>query len=196
MRLPLIGRLLICVIAPVFGAGLVRADIIYDVDDTGFGIDGGTATGSIETNGTIGTLDSGDFVTWNLLLSDGIGDSFTINPGNSSITMTGTATTATANLLQFNFDTPPSNAGDLGYFEILDTTAGWGLQYAVPPNTPLAIIDNPDDAFTAGLLSFSPQPVTIGATPIAATPEPSAFLFLASGLGIMATIRAARRSRR
>jgi hypothetical protein len=140
-------------------------------------------SGTIETDGTIGTLGASDFTTWSLLLSDGLGQSFTINPGNSIVTITGTATTATTNLLQFNFDTP--NDGALGYFEIQDTTDGWGLWFAVPPGTALAGITNPDGGLDNGLISLDAQPITVGT----AAPEPSASLLLASVLGIMGAIR-------
>lgn len=183
----------VCAItAFVFGASLVHAGpIVYTVSQGGLGFDDGTVSGTIETNGTIGTLDSGDIVNYDLLLNDGIGQTFTLDPGNSTVTLTGTATTATASLLQFNYDTPPStDVGDLGSFEILDSTAGWGLAFAVPPNQVLGGILNPDDAGTLGLLYFDSQPITIGT---AATPEPSTFAFML--VGLVALLWVSRRSR-
>ncbi len=154
-------RPLFCAVAMLsFGSGFAHAaPLLYSVNGGPYGINNGTITGTIETDGTIGTLSASNFVTWNLLLSDGLGHSFTLNPGNSVVTITGTATTATANSLQFNYDTP--NDGALGYFEIMDTSTGWGWQLSVPPNQPLGGLVNPNNAFDAGLLSFSPQPITI-----------------------------------
>ncbi len=190
----------ICVIAAfVFGASLIHAaPIVYTVSQSdfvtsgGLGFNDGTISGTIETDGTIGTLDSSDIISYSLLLNDGIGQTFTLNPGNSTVTLTGTATTATASLLLFNYDTPPSSdVGDLGSFEILDSTAGWGVAFAVPPNQPLGGIINPDDAGTAGLLFFNTQPITIGT---AATPEPSTLGFVLAGL--VAVVWISPRSRR
>jgi hypothetical protein len=116
----------------LFGGALRAEPIVYSVNLSGLGLNNESITGTIETDGTIGTLGANNILGWNLLLSVGSGQSFAINPGNSNVTITGTATTATANLLQFNYDTP--NDGALGYFEILDATAGWGMVFAVPPN--------------------------------------------------------------
>jgi hypothetical protein len=187
-------RILICAIAAlVFGSGFVRAAAItYDVNDGPYGINGATIMGTVETDGTIGTLTASDFLTWSLLLSDGVGDTFTLTPGDSSVTITGTATTATPSLLLFNYDTPPStDAGDLGYFEIMDATAGWGWQLAVPPGQSVGGVLQPNpDLGTIGLLSLSPQPITIGAVP-----EPSGFSLLTAGLGIIGALRYGRRWR-
>jgi hypothetical protein len=105
----------ICVIVACgFCAGLAHASpIVYTVSSSDFvpsmgtlGINGGTVSGTIETDGTIGTLASSDILSYSLLLNDGTGQTFTLVPGNSTATLTGTATTATASLLQFNYDTP------------------------------------------------------------------------------------------
>lgn len=169
----------------IAGAGVCRADAItYQVDQGPFGINGGTVVGTVETDGTNGMLAGSDFLTWDLLLSDGVGDSFTLTPGNSSVTITGTATTATSSLLQFNYDTPDDGA--LGYFEIMDATAGWGWQLAVPPGTAVGGIAQPNpDLGDIGLLSFDPQPMTIGT----AAPEPSTYGFTTIGLGFLALVR-------
>jgi hypothetical protein len=87
----------------VFGASLVHAGpIVYAVSQSNFwngglGFDDGTISGTIETDGTIGTIGSSDIISYSLLLNDGIGQMFTLDPGNSSVTITGTATTATPN---------------------------------------------------------------------------------------------------
>jgi hypothetical protein len=189
-----------CVIAAfVCGANLVHAgSILYTVSSSDFvpsghilGINGGTVSGTIETDGTTGTLGSSDLLTWSILLNDGTGQTFTLNPGNSVATLTGTATTATASLLQFNYDTG-NVAGDLGYFEILDSTDGWGLEFATASTgAGNGGIINPDSASDIGILSFDPQPITLGT----AVPEPSTFLLLwTSALGMLA-VRAHRKVR-
>jgi len=142
--------------------------------------------GTVETGGTSGTLAASNFLSWDLLLSDGVGDSFTLTPGNASVTVMGTATTATSTLLQFNYDTPDDGA--LGYFEIVDAAAGWGWQLAVPPGTAVGGILQPKpDLGDIGLLSFNAQPMTIGAVP-----EPFGFILFLAGFGVIDLVRYAR----
>lgn len=190
-------RILICAItALTFGSGLARADVItYDVNEGPWGINGATIMGSVETDGAIGTVAASDFLTWSLSLSDGVGDTFMLTPGNSIVTITGTATTATSTLLQFNYDTP--DYGALGYFEIMDATAGWGWQLAVPPGTAVGGVVQPNpDVGTIGLLSFDAQPITIGSDEESAAPEPSSFALLLFGsLGMISVVRHAKRDR-
>ena len=140
-------------IAALMVTGLAQASpIVYDVNLSDLGISEGSVTGTIETDGTIGTLGSSDILSYSLLLNNGIGDTAVVNQINSVVTISGTATTATAGLLQFNFDTPDD--GGLGYFEIVNSNNGWGLLFAVPPNQPLAIVENPYGASSAGLLAI------------------------------------------
>ena len=173
----------------MFATGLVHAGpVVYAVNSNlvvpgGIGINDGTWSGTIETDGTIGTLSASNILSWSLLLNDGIGQTFTINSGNSALTLTGTATTATSSLLQFNYDSP--DFGGLGYFEILDAADGWGLFFSGPGSPSNGGIINPDGASTVGILGLGPQPKTIGV----ATPEPSAFLLIGSALGILGLMR-------
>ena len=69
----------------VFGASLVHAaTIVYTVNESDLGLSGGIGineaiySGTIETNGTLGTLDSGDIIGYSLLLNDGAGQTFTL----------------------------------------------------------------------------------------------------------------------
>jgi hypothetical protein len=180
----------------VFGASLVHAGtIVYSVNESDLGLSGGigineaTYSVTIETNGTLGALDSGNIIGYSLLLNDGAGQTFTLDPGNSTVTLTGTATTATPGLLQFNYDSP--DFGGLGYFEILDSTDGWGLFFATAAGgVPNGGIINPDGASTQGLIGFEPEPITLGT---AQTPEPSSFGFMLPGL--VALVWISRRSR-
>ena len=62
----------------------------------------GFLTGSITTNGTIGTLSSVNIAAWNLNIS-GHGQLVTYTEFNSHFTLTGSALTATATALSFNY---------------------------------------------------------------------------------------------
>ena len=62
----------------VFGASLVHAGtIVYSVNESDLGLSGGigineaTYSGTIETNGTLGALDSGNIIGYSLLLNNG-----------------------------------------------------------------------------------------------------------------------------
>ena len=159
-------------------AGFIQAgDITYQVDETGIGIFGGSIVGTIQTDGTIGGLTASNIVGWNLIVTDGLGPccgsaTYFLTgglAGDSSVSVTGSALSATATSLQFNFGSGPA-FGTLGDFEILDSSNGAGYAIAVPAigSSLLAVL--PEGAGgDAGLYSFSPQPITIGTavTPLA-----------------------------
>jgi len=66
-----------------------------------------TETGTITTDGTIGVLQTGDIVSWNLTLTDQYNPSYdvTLTPANSGIPggIIGNALTASATALSFNY---------------------------------------------------------------------------------------------
>jgi hypothetical protein len=177
-------------------AGLCCADPIdYQVDDI-FGFYASTGqgvVGTIETDGTTGTLAASDILGWNLVLSDGLGDSFDITNENSTPSVTGTALTATASALQFNFGTVEEGGSTLGDFEILDSSNGWGWTFAVPPGTALeGVPAGPyESSYNYAPIAYDTQPVTIGT----ATPEPSGFVLLSAALGMIGVLRQARNRR-
>jgi hypothetical protein len=88
----------ICVLAL---GGAARADIIYTVD---LSIDGGSVTGTIETNG-IGIITPTDIVAYNLEVSDPADtpSSYDLNPSDSFLDYGGTD--LVASLSQLTFDT-------------------------------------------------------------------------------------------
>lgn len=180
-------------------SGICHADITYTVDQVSpfpagpFGIDPATVSGTLQTDGTIGTLTTSNFLSWNIVVSNGIGGSFDLTSGDSTLTATGTATTATATTVQFSFGpSPGTSPGALGYFEILDSTNGWGWALAVPPGTALEAVlsDTSGSCCDAGLASFD-SPITLAT----AVPEPASFLFLSASLGMIGVFRLERRGR-
>lgn len=81
------------------GGAVQATPITYDVNQT---IGAGGVVGTIETDGTIGTLGNGNFLAWDLTLN-GVGASFHITQADSVVHVVGSDTTATAADLFFNY---------------------------------------------------------------------------------------------
>jgi PEP-CTERM motif len=93
----------IMVIASAFTA---RADIVYTLNDT---VGAGAVTGTITTDGFLGTLATADIIDWNLVLTNGFGT--TLNLTGPSATapiegaeVLGSSLTASSTNLSFDFD--------------------------------------------------------------------------------------------
>jgi hypothetical protein len=93
------AAVLISALAAASSAG---AAVIYNVNQ---GIGLGSVIGTIETDGTTGTLGETNFLTWNLSLN-GVGASFGLDQGNSVVRVLGSAVSATPTQLLFNFGAP------------------------------------------------------------------------------------------
>jgi hypothetical protein len=95
------------VLIPIlFGAAGVlpaAADIIYDVNRT---VELGSVTGTITTDGTIGTLATNNIASWNLTLNGPGASPFNLTNLNSGVQVTGNDLSATATNLSFNFSGP------------------------------------------------------------------------------------------
>jgi hypothetical protein len=79
---------------------------IYQISQTGIGFDHGSVTGIIQTDGTIGTLTSANIVSWDLVVYDGVSNTYSLTGGaggDSMLTITGAGLTATATQLSYNF---------------------------------------------------------------------------------------------
>jgi hypothetical protein len=90
------------VAALVLGGGVANAKTItYSVDDT---IGQGSVIGTITTDGTLGALSTSNVTAWNLTLN-GVGQNatFTLTANNSHFLVQGSAFTATAGDLLFNY---------------------------------------------------------------------------------------------
>lgn len=107
-------------------AATANASIIYDVDRA---IGDGTVTGYITTNGdTEGFLTQDEIVDWSLTLTPetGVTGTITSNPLNSNVFIFGSAVTATATELSYDF-TPADTTtfmlfSGLNLFWCLETT--------------------------------------------------------------------------
>src|ERR1035441_1141512 len=115
--------LMIALITAQMGSVVARASVIYAVDTTiissnptGNPLQSDTVDGSITTDGTIGVLGLSNILSWNLDLIDNLNSANNVDltNSNSSIdTFSGSALTATATGLFFNY----SGTGEFGIQE-------------------------------------------------------------------------------
>src|SRR5579862_524785 len=156
--------------------------VYYNVDLT---IGAGTVTGFIGTDGTLGTLTPSNFVDWSLTITDGVDTPDTLTGANSSVTILGTAQSATASAILFDFSTPPNsyffferNSGPADFVCFGPGGAG-GYQGACANG----IAGNVESLALNGT-NLSTGALT-GSQAIA-TPEPSAVILVGSGLLVFA----------
>src|SRR5690349_6352297 len=92
----IVGVLITTTLAPT----LLRAtSITYSVNET---LTGGSMSGTIRTDGTIGTLVIANTVHWNLLIADG-NLTLQLNPTNSTVQGLGSELSASTTSLMFNY---------------------------------------------------------------------------------------------
>ena len=96
------------------------SDIIYTINQS---IGAGNVVGTIETNGTLGPLQTSNIVSWNLTLN-GVGATYTLTPAGSSLGVTGNDLIATATNLKFNF-----GGTDQGHFGVQANNPGVASGY-------------------------------------------------------------------
>jgi hypothetical protein len=149
--------------------------IVYTVDQT---IGPGGVTGTITTDDTLGVLDTGDIVAWDLTLDSG-STTFNLVPANSGVQILGTSFTATLAGLFFDFSGPADN-----YVLFQNPSIGSGINFwcletsGCSGNSSSAVLADPNGNNIAELL----QGVVQVAEAVVAVPEPAALALLGAGL--------------
>lgn len=172
-----------------------KAGVIYGINQTGIGFDQGSITGTIQTDGTIGAITAGNIVAWNLQAQCSFmscsGSNFTLNNGNSSISISGTdELSATATQLFYNYGVSGSF---IGSFEIVDGSNAWALGLTSSTLTY-------EEILPTGLGgNAEPESGTQVIGTAETAPEPPSDIFLGLGLITIAAcgsrLRAMKRSR-
>ncbi len=198
MRLPNEGRrlvrfLMIAFITANLGSLVARADIIYTIDTTitssnptGNPLQTDTVDGSITTDGTIGVLAMGNIVSWNLDLIDDLNaanDVDLTNANSAIVTFSGTALTASATQLSFNY----SGTGEFGIQE--DGFTFSGFHYFCFSTGVFACLAgetiSPGDVFNDGVVATG-SAAPVGTQPLgpppSSVPEPSGYGLVITGL--------------
>jgi hypothetical protein len=152
--------------------------ITYDVNQS---VGLGSVTGFIETNGTIGPItESSEIVDWNLTLFDGSSTADLQGPNqtnpNSSVTLVGSALSATATTLSFDFGSTNSE-----------------LLFLLTDSDPILMCWTTNSCPTTGggngngaWIEVTQFQWGVGRNPIGAvTPLPAALPLFATGLGTL-----------
>jgi hypothetical protein len=164
-----------------------KADINYVVSRT---VGTGSVTGTIETDGTVGTLTGANVVNWNLTLTIPTETTYILTgplSGNNSVVFeTGSDFTATASDLFFNFS--GTDAGIL----LFQTGLFGGSNYYCDSTSAGACFAGetvtPESFLNAQNVSRSGN-IIIGTAPTTTTPEPHYWILLSSMLAAVFVAR-------
>jgi hypothetical protein len=173
--------------------GLLAGEITYDLNAPL--IAGSTATGTITTDGDIGTIGVTDIVDWNITLTDGAGTFDLTGPlsgNNSGILSQGSDLTATSSNLSFNFSA--DDGGRLIFENPSIGSGGPALCYASTDDcTPaIAVGINITTQNGEGDVNNTIESGTeVIASAGSSTPEPGSFGLL--GIGMVGVLRMMRK---
>jgi hypothetical protein len=160
------------------------------------GTSGIDVTGTITTDGNIGTLSAADITSWNINETfDTIHVPTNINPSNSTVSLSGDALTATSTQLLFNFaDTATSKLEFVS--NNFPNPGGFNVQFCDATTPCINQVGASDFSFmeivfaSGGCCSSSTGVAEtgntqIGTAAVATTPLPAALPLFGAGLGLM-----------
>jgi hypothetical protein len=164
----------------------LASPIVYTVSDT---VGAGTVTGTITTDGNLGTLATADITNWNLVLQNGFGTILDLTGPSvvapiEGVEVVGNDLTATATTLSFNF-----SATDGGFFVIQQNGLFNGGTYFCDGAIGQANCTAGGESDYPGVLDSNNQQfaarsgtLAIGSANVSAVPEPSAVILLSTGM--------------
>ncbi len=188
----------VAVFALAFNA---KADITYTINDT---VGAGAVTGTITTDGTLGTLGTANIVDWNLVLTNGFGTTLDLTGPSTTtplegVEVLGTSLTASSTNLSYDFD-------GTGFFLIQQNGLDNGGTYFCDAGSGQATCDAGGESVFPGVLFSDHQQfaartgdITIGTVKgsgTGAVPEPSSVALLSAallGVGLLGRKRLDRR---
>jgi len=177
-----------CTLLLMFTGSAAAADIVYEVN---LGVGQGSVTGSITTNGALGTLFNGDIVSFDLMLSVPPTTETLATPGDTVFIGPG-GLMATPTELTFNFNASGTFVNFIGGAsgcEPLLTLRGSGGTACNGLSGPAAGIALTDGSAASTTESGT---VTIGAQQVTPAPEPASLAMIAVGLVSMIGFRRLR----
>jgi hypothetical protein len=173
--------------ASLVAASEASATIVYTAHDA-LGT-AGLVTGTITTDGVLGALGSGDFVSWDLTLNDGT-TTATLTNLNSILFINGNVTAA-ATALQFDFN----GDGELmNFFSSSACSTEWSFETTGSGTGCNGTSGNEEGVLASGTLQASPESGEVTFATAGGVPEPATWVAMLLGfVGLGAAMRSSRR---